>query len=76
MKFYLIYQLQNVDIFAKAACQRLFNAFFISLRLVANGICFQFHRSSQQRFFIAKPYTDIFANGVRKENGKQCGQHF
>ena len=20
--------------------------------------------------------TDIFANGVRKENGKQCGQHF
>ena len=31
---------------------------------------------SQQRFFIAKPYTDIFANGVRKENGKQCGQHF
>ena len=22
MKFYLIYQLQNVDIFAKAACQR------------------------------------------------------
>lgn len=32
--------------------------------------------SSQQRFFIAKPYTDILANGVRKENGKQCGQHF
>ena len=34
------------------------------------------HRSSQQRFFITKLCTDIFANGVRKENGKKCGQHF
>ena len=59
MKFYLIYQLQNVDIFAKAACQRLFNAFFISLRLVVNGICFQFHGSSPERFFITKPYMSI-----------------
>ena len=76
MKFYLIYQLQNVDIFAKVDCKRQFHTFFISLRLVVNSICFQFYRSSQHRFFIAKPYTDIFANGVRKENGKKCGQHF
>ena len=37
MKFYLIYQLQNVDISATVACQRLFGVFFISSRLVANG---------------------------------------
>ena len=27
-------------------------------------------------FFITKPYMGIFANGVRKENGKKFGQHF
>ena len=37
LKFYLIHQLQNVDISATVACQRLFGAFFISSRLVTNG---------------------------------------